>query len=51
MKIILIYFTMVLLFTSGCTRKKLSILTYDLKKSEYDLTEADKTTSTRNLLN
>ena len=35
MKKILIYFTLVLLFFSGCKPNKVSILTYDLKRSDY----------------
>jgi len=35
MKRILIYFTLVILVISGCSRNKVSILTYDLKRSDY----------------
>jgi len=35
MKKIFIYFTLVILVISGCKRNKVSILTYDLKRSDY----------------
>ena len=35
MKKIFIYFTLVFLFISGCKRNKVSIITYDLKRSDY----------------
>jgi len=35
MKKIFIYFTLVILFISGCKRNKVSIITYDLKRSDY----------------
>jgi HlyD family secretion protein len=35
MKKIFIYFTLVLLFISGCKPNKVSIITYDLKRSDY----------------